>query len=170
MNPAPTPKPAFNPWPYGIGGFLLCFLLCVISVAILASRQRTDLVRADYYEEELRFQKQIDRVNRTRPIKSEISVRVIKASRKIALELPAEFTDHDTTGTIQFYRPSDARLDRQVPLAVDGNGRQSLDATELQPGLWRLRVSWKTGGSEYFHDSSLVIPSEHAANQTAATL
>lgn len=170
MNSPATPKPAFNPWPYGIGAFLACFFLCVVSAGIFASRQRIDLVRADYYEEELRFQKQIDRVNRTQPLKREINVQVLKASRQISLELPAEFTDRETTGTIQFYRPSDARLDRQLSLAMDGNGRQAFDASTMQPGLWRLRVTWKTSGSEYFHDSSVVIPADRAAHRTGANL
>ena len=111
-----------------------------------------------YYEEELRFQKQMDRVQRTQALPKDLSIKLAAASRTIALGLPSEHASQSPTGSVQLYRPSDARMDRQIPLAVDAAGRQTLDAATLDPGLWKLRVTWMAGGKEYFHDTSLVIP------------
>lgn len=158
MRPTQTSGSAFNPWPYCTAGFLILFFSCVVGAGVFASRQRVDLVRPDYYEEELRFQKQYDRVQRTRSLPSELSIGIASRARALTLGLPAEHASKSPTGTIHLYRPSDARLDRQVPLAVDAAGRQSLDASSLEPGLWKLRVTWQVGGIEYFHDASVVIP------------
>ena len=55
-------------WPYAIAGY---FALAITGIAIFitwAVRQNMDLVRSDYYEHEILFQKHIDAVNRTRPL------------------------------------------------------------------------------------------------------
>lgn len=170
MTPIPNPRPGFNPWPYGIAGFLVLFFSCVVAAGFFASRQRIDLVRSDYYEEELRFQKQLDRVKRTQGLPRELSIQLAAASRTIALGLPAEHASQSPSGTVQLYRPSDARMDRQFPLTVDAAGHQSVDAASLEPGLWKLRVTWQAGGTEYFHDTSIVIPATFAKAPAAKNL
>ncbi len=162
--------PEFNPWPYGITAFLVLFFGCVVSFGIFAVRQRVDLVRVDYYEEELRYGKQYDRLSRTKALEHPMSVAHLAQAHQIALQLPPEHASNGAKGTIQFYRPSDARLDREVPLATTASGMQLLDASTLQAGLWRIRVSWQSGGNEYFHASKVVIPASDTTGAKALTL
>jgi nitrogen fixation protein FixH len=61
------------------------------------------------------------------------------------------------SGNIQFYRPSAINLDRQVKLEPNREGIQTIDASSLLPGLWKVRVSWKAGNEEYFLDEKVVI-------------
>jgi hypothetical protein len=42
-------------------------------------------------------------------------------------------------------------------LEVDAAGRQSLDARDLRPGLWKVRIQWAVDGQEYFTDQSVVL-------------
>jgi len=60
-------------------------------------------------------------------------------------------------GRIQLYRPSDARLDRDLPLALDVNGLQRLDAKRLHAGPWNIRVQWSVDGEEFFLSRSIVV-------------
>ena len=39
---------------------------------------------------------------------------------------------------------------------------QSLDASALKPGLWKIRVSWTVGQQDYFIDQKIVIPGKAA--------
>jgi nitrogen fixation protein FixH len=163
-------EPKFNPWPYGITAFLVLFFGCVVSFGIFAVRQRVDLVRVDYYEEELRYGKQYDRLSRTKSLEHSLSVAHLPEAHQIAVQLPPEHAVNGAKGTIQFYRPSDARLDREMPLATTASGMQLLDASTLQAGLWRVRVTWQSGGHEYFHASNVVIPASGATGTKALTL
>jgi nitrogen fixation protein FixH len=153
------PKPAFNPWPYGVAGFLVVFFSCVVSFGVFAVRQRVDLVRTDYYEEELRYGKQYDRLSRTKALEHGLAVSLSSETHQISVQLPPEHATPGVKGTIQLYRPSDSRLDREIALATSASGKQVLDSTALQEGLWRIRVTWQSGGQEYFHAAKVVIPS-----------
>jgi len=149
-------QPAFNPWPYGLIAFFAVFISCVVGFGVFAVRQNPDLVRADYYEEELRHQQQMDRVQRTAAVRSQVVLGYDSGRQVISLELPAEHAARQPAGTIHLYRPSDAALDRQMPLAVDPEGRQTLDVRGIAEGRWKIRVTWIAGGEEYFAEQTLL--------------
>jgi nitrogen fixation protein FixH len=146
-----------NPWPFAIILTFALFLAGTIGLVVMACTHRTDLVNANYYEQELKFQGQIERVKRTQHLATQATVHYDTTGRRIMLCLPAEQNGKGVTGSIQLYRPSAAKLDRQLALQVDSHGRQSLDASELQPGLWKIRVTWTANNEDYFIDEKVVI-------------
>lgn len=152
-----TPNPPRSLWPYAIiGWFVLAIIATVIWVSF-AVRQRTDLVRADYYEQEIRHQEQIEREARTQPVRGQLRAEYDLAQKAIVLALPSEHARRPVTGTVQLYRPSDARLDRQFELSIDAAGVQKLDARALRAGLWKLKVKWSVNGQEFFFDQPVVV-------------
>jgi nitrogen fixation protein FixH len=146
-----------NPWPYAIIGWMLLFGTGMAAWVVVAVRNDPDLVRPDYYEQEIAYQKQIDRLNRTAAVRSELSVAYDLAKAQVALRIPTAHLADKPTGTIHFYRPSNAKLDFDLALAVDAAGSQNIPTAKLQGGLWKVRISWASGGQEYFHDQSLVL-------------
>jgi nitrogen fixation protein FixH len=151
-------KPRWEPWPVGIAAFLFVFVSCIAAFITFAVRQQMDLVRPDYYEEEIRYQVQFDRLERTRALG--VSARVTADAGRGVLEvgIPSAHAAALTEGTIQFYRPSDAVQDRVVPLKPSAEGVQTAGLGDLGPGLWRVRVRWASGGKEYAMDDSFVMP------------
>ena len=146
-----------NPWPYAIIGWFLVFGSAMAVWVVVAVRNDPDLVRTDYYEQEIGYQKQIDRLNRTAAVGGEVSVALENTRQWIALRLPLAHVSSDFSGTVHFYRPSNAKLDFEQPLALDAAGVQRVPTGKLQGGLWKIRVQWTTGGQEFFHDQSLVL-------------
>ncbi|HEY1170554.1 MAG TPA: FixH family protein [Verrucomicrobiae bacterium] len=144
-----------NPWPYAIIAWFVIFITAMTAWAVVATRNNMDLVRKDYYEEELRHQQQIDRVNRTAQLRQDITVTTDTTS--LTFKLPTEHATGKPTGEVQLYRPSDASLDKKLTLAVNESGLQRIDASELKGGLWKLRVSWRLGEAEYYFDQSVVL-------------
>lgn len=146
-----------NPWPYAITAWMLLFGTGMAAWVVVAVRNDPELVRPDYYEQEIAYQKQIDRLSRTAAVRGEVSVAYDLTKGQVALRIPTAHLADKTTGVIHFYRPSNAKLDFDVPLAVDASGTQNVPTTKLQAGLWKVRVSWTSGGQEFFHDQSLVL-------------
>lgn len=146
-----------NPWPYAITGWMLLFGTGMAAWVVVAVRNDPELVRPDYYEQEIAYQKQIDRLSRTAAMHGDVSVTYESARQLVALRLPSSLLVGTPTGTIHFYRPSNAKLDFELPLAVDAVGTQQIPAAKLQAGLWKVRIAWTSGGQEYFHDQSLVL-------------
>jgi hypothetical protein len=145
-----------NPWPIVITGYFIVFFAGLVAFIAFASGHREDLVRADYYEQEIRFQKQLDRVQRTRAIEQPVNVAYDAGQKCITIQLPLAHAAQ-TGGRIHLYRPSDARLDRDLDLVTDVAGKQRLDAATLRTGLWKVRVEWTVAGEEYFMDQAVVV-------------
>jgi nitrogen fixation protein FixH len=146
-----------NPWPIFIVAYFIVFITFIVLFIIFASRQKMDLVRGDYYDEEIRYQEQLDRMNRTQQINAQTAIAYDFGRQTISISLPAIHAHRPVTGRIRLYRPSDDTLDRDVPLAVNSDGRQSVDASNLQPGLWKIRVYWTVDGRDYFSGESVVV-------------
>jgi hypothetical protein len=141
-----------NPWPYAIIAYFAVFITAMASWITFAVRNDMELVRKDYYEADLKFQQQLDKLARTRELRRDISVRL--EGPTLALVLPKT----DAQGEVHLYRPSNAKLDRRLPLQLDAQGRQAIDIARLQSGLWKLRVSWQSHGEDFYFDEPIVIP------------
>ena len=115
-----------------------------------------DLVGTDYYDQEIRYQDQIDRLRRTAAVGAAVQVKYTPG--RIEILIPTEHLSKGVVGAVHFYRPSDARLDHEIPLAVNTVGKQSIVTAGLSRGHWRVRVGWKSGGEEFYHDETIVIP------------
>ena len=70
---------------------------------------------------------------------------------------PAPQLAEKLSGSIEFYRPSAAELDREYPLAPGADGTQSLDVSQLAAGPWQVRVKWSAGGQDYFLEQKITL-------------
>ncbi len=144
-------------WPTAIIGFFVLAVTFLVVFIAWASRQREDLVAENYYETEIKYQEQLDRLNRSQRFDSESIVTYDAGKRSIVVQLP-NARGEEAKGEIHVYRPSDARLDREQALAVNGEGRQWVDAQEFAGGFWKVRVQWCVAGKEYFCDRPVIVP------------
>jgi nitrogen fixation protein FixH len=154
MNPPPVRR---NPWPLGIVVFFGLFLSATVGLVVFSTTQQAELVSRDYYQQELQYQGQIERLGRTQRFRAEVAVGYDPSKQEITLRLPADHARRHPAGTIRFYRPSAASLDHEVRLAVSATGAQTVDARGLQPGLWKVRVLWAVDGQEYYFDQRVVV-------------
>jgi hypothetical protein len=150
-------QPKRNPWPLGVIGAFAVFIAGTATLVTVASSHRLDLVSPDYYEQEIRFQDQIDRDLRARQLATPATITYDASGQRILIALPAAHGLEPPTGRIELYRPSSAGFDRQIKLEVNSAGEQSLDAAGLQRGLWKVRVSWSMSGQDYFLEKKIVI-------------
>ncbi len=165
MNSTST-KSSRNFWPHAIIAWFVIFASVLAAWTTVALRQKMDLVRPDYYEEEVRFQGQLDRLNRTAAIRSEVALNHDANKHDITLLLPSAHLPSRPAGQIHFYRPSNASLDFDVPLAVDAAGRQRIGVDGLPGGLWKVRAQWNAAGHDYFFEQ-VIVANEPGSGITA---
>jgi hypothetical protein len=145
-------------WPYGIILTFAIFISGTAALIVIACTHPTDLIAANYYEQEIRYQGQLDRIGRARQLDQHASVTYDAGQRQITVSLPAEHA-RGATGSIHLYRPSAAGLDQRVKLELNANGAQTIDATPLRAGLWKVKVLWSIGREEYFIDEKVNVKS-----------
>jgi nitrogen fixation protein FixH len=134
-------KANFNPWPYGIMAFFVILICCMVS--------------ENYYEQELKFQEQIDGTARAQ--KAGARIQLNAADGKLLVVVPPAQLAQQLTGAIQFYRPSSPALDRHYVLSPAADGRQAVDVSHLTAGPWQVRVKWNAGGQTYFLEEKIVL-------------
>ena len=151
-------QPRIEPWPIGIAGFFVVLIAALATWAVVAQRNREELVSADYYEQEVAYQQQINRLRRSADSGVVIGFVSVGQGGVIRIAWPLASRPGEAQGRIRLYRPSEAALDREVPVLVGADGIQSIDAGTLKPGLWKVRVHWGPEVSGYYAEGSVVVP------------
>jgi nitrogen fixation protein FixH len=153
-------KKSFNPWPLGIVTAFALFLAGTAGLVAMACRQKLDLVSANYYEEELRFQGRIDSRDRARHLIVPAGAAYDPVRERLEISLPPGRGQSRAQVHVHLYRPSEAGLDEQHEVALDSRGGCSLDAAGLRHGLWNVKVSWTIDGLDYFFEQKVVVGSK----------
>jgi hypothetical protein len=139
-----------NPWPYAIIAYFVVFIASMATWVVFAVRNDQQLVRKDYYEHELKYQTELDSMNRASGARAQIGFN--SAAQMVSITLP----ENSEGAVVRFYRPSNAALDRELKLA---SAQRELSVSDFEPGLWRLRLRWKNGGADFQQEQTLVLAS-----------
>lgn len=145
-----------NVWPYAIIGYFVVFIPAMVTWIAFAVKNDDELVRPDYYEHEIKYQQQINRVARTRALNAQATVSYSIEKRSISIALPKEHVS-DYHGTIHLYRASSAKLDQSIPLKLAADGTQTVDTASLEEGQWKVRVNWTAGGEDYYLEKAVIF-------------
>jgi len=147
----------FNPWPYGIILFFVLLICALAGVVAIAATHRESMVSENYYEQELKFQSQIDSAARAQKCGAKLQLGTGAGANQVVVRLPAEQVARHCAGVIEFYRPSSPALDCAFPLAPGADGSQAVDVSKLAAGLWVVRAKWTAGGEGYFLEQKLTL-------------
>ncbi|MGD9900110.1 MAG: FixH family protein [Calditrichaceae bacterium] len=144
-------------WPTGIIIVFSGFVMFFLGYLIFSTSQNVDLVSKDYYTREIDYQRQIDRMKRTKPFASMIKINMDKNEKVISLVFPEFFQPGSVKGTIHMFRPSDAGRDRTIKLSLNHEREQSFPVESLTGGFWKIKLDWSYEGVEYFFEKSVVV-------------
>ncbi len=145
----------FN-WGHGIALFLLVFVLTTVGVVVLIltdDAYNHELVSENYYEDELKYQEEIDKVNNASKLSSTVKYRVSKEG--VLLTFPSDFDYQEVTGIIKMDRPSKKILDFTMPLNLDENFQILIPAEKAIEGKWKLKIDWKAGEEEFMFKANV---------------
>ena len=153
--PPSKSSPTFNPWPYSLIAFFALFILAVVSYARFAIQHDVELVAVDYYERELQFADQMQRIARTRALGDEVALTHDSNSQSLILRLPNEHVAAGVHGQITLYYPAKSARDRIIPLKPNEDGTQQIPYAWLSGGRWKVQVAWTAQAAEYFLEESV---------------
>jgi hypothetical protein len=147
-----------NLWPLGIFTAFGLFFAGMASVVVIASTHREHLVNANYYEQELQFQGQIDAVARAQ--KSGATLAFDASAGWLTIQLPAKHLAQQFSGTVTWYRADTPDLDQVFLLEPRADGTQLFDVTKLAAGPWRVQVAWAAADEKYFLEEKIIVPTK----------
>ena len=142
-------------WGTGIFISYALFILLAILAAVYFMNQDVDLVTDDYYQQEIKYQDQIDKIQRTNSLPEKPAINF--DGSKINLSFPESLLNKNVTGKIHFYRPSNPKLDFDLPLSLNNDGIQLVSTKKMETGFWRLKMYWTMEGNEYYSEKEIIL-------------
>lgn len=138
-------------WGYKIAIGFTMFCLATIGVTVYFMMQKVDVVTENYYEKELKYQDQLDKVARTRALKE--SVDITNTGKELIIKFPNVPDKNLNKDFISLYRPSDNTKDVKIPVLTDSSRTQIVSIERIARGYWKAQINWTSGGSEYYYES-----------------
>ena len=141
-------------WGKGITIGIILFMGFIISFVVRAFNNDTDLVRYDYYQHEVNYDKNIESKNNYFELKEKITIEKIEAGIQIQFPDIVSFTKD---GSITFYRPQSKVYDRKFDLELDANNRQLLDYNDFVEGFYQITIAWDDKNRSYIFEDDIVF-------------
>ena len=142
-------------WGWKIAIVLAIYMTGIISVVWYTMTLDVNLVAEDYYQQELAYEEQIDRMKNSEALENRPTVNFSSDRNYVILTFPKEL--YPEKGLITFFRPSDFKQDRKFKLELDDENQQGFVTASLKPGLWRAKVLWEKDGKSYYDEFVIVI-------------
>jgi nitrogen fixation protein FixH len=103
------------------------------------------------------FEQQIKRVARTQALTIQPILTYHQTTQVLDLKFPLALGHTPTDGEVLLFRPADLHKDRLFRLTLEGDSLQTIDLPDMDPGLWRIKLNWTSGGEEYYLEQSLMV-------------
>lgn len=142
----------FN-WGTGIAVFYLSFMAVMIGFVIKSKSHDHSLVVDNYYEEDLKYQTHYDKVVNGQSKENAFELKQSKVH--IELKFPNQLSGAE--GRVHFYRPSNSRLDFELPLKLDSKNQMVVSTEKLQRGRWEMKCSWSVGEKDFYKKVDLYL-------------
>lgn len=135
---------------------VLAFVLFALFIGVLVTiclKQDIPLVAKEYYQQELVYQQQIDRINNTNQLPEKPTILVVNRAIEIQFSQLVEIVG----GELELFRPSDEKLDRHFKVESSAEGKQRIDVSDLETGMYRARMRWSMEGKDYYLESVIYL-------------
>lgn len=142
-------------WGWGIAIFYSLFVIVMIGMVIMSSRQEINMVQDQYYEKDLNYESFRKSRQNASELVSKSMVTYDAGTKSISLEFPE--TLQKIQGEVTLYRPSSQSMDKKWPVQLNDAGVMQIKTEDLLPGLWRVLVDFKASGKSYYHEQVVVI-------------
>jgi hypothetical protein len=134
----------------------LGFAAMIGTLVAMSMSQRIELVSPTYYEEELRYQQDIDAEKRAAQLAEPLQVAY--QDEAVEIRFPKPFHGRALDGEIRFTKPDDSDLDRRMVVQPDTSGLQRISRSELAFGHYAVKVTWTVDGLTYQSIQGIKVP------------
>ena len=142
-------------WGKKIAILYIGFVLMIVFLVLKSNHENTDLVSADYYAQELKFQDKIDGQNNMNALSGQVQCEA--RNKTVNITFPQELFGKNTTGEILFYRPSDATLDLSSKLEMDAQGNQVIHSENFKRGIYRMQLKCVANSKSYYYEQQIFM-------------
>lgn len=135
---------------------VVSFVLFAIFIGVLVTvclRQDINLVATDYYNQELAYQKQIDRSKNTQTLAIKPDISVVNNS------LLVSFKDFNRlqNGELKLFRPSNPASDFTIELKPTADSVLTFDVQNRERGMYKAQLKWSMNNHDYYLEKIIYL-------------
>ncbi len=141
-------------WGTGIVIAMISFMVFILSFvykSVTVKKYQHELVSKDYYGDELHYQEEIDKLNKSGTLSSKIKLKNVEDG--ILILFPSEIEFQKVTGTITFKRMSNESLDFTKDIKLISH-EMLIPDKQLVAGKWSIIIDWELGSDQYLFKES----------------
>ena len=143
----------FN-WGHGIIVTFVLFGAFMAYFYVNMSKESIELVGKNYYADGQEFQRKINERKQTEALTEKASIQFAEDFKQAKIQLPSSIQK----GTIVFYRPSNATLDKTLEITSNSSGLSFIQTDFLIKGPWNVSLQWEKAGKNYVEEQRILIP------------
>lgn len=140
-------------WGFGITVFIGLFMTFILTLVFKCSQNKVDLVSSNYYDLEIQYQKQIDRINNSAQLDKQVMI--TSENGIINFHFPEKFRNLKIEGNITFFKPDNSVHDFKIPLILDPDLSQRISSNEMKSGWWIVKLNYKDEKKEYYAEDKI---------------
>ncbi|RAR70128.1 FixH family protein [Flavobacterium aciduliphilum] len=129
-------------------GFILYFIIKVQT----NSNYDNEFVVNEYYKKELLAQQDLDKEQNAYDLKQKVAIQT--TSEGIYIDFPSDFNCSEIQGKVSLYRPSNQKLDFEVPLSLS-SPHLLIPKKNLVGGRWGISIDWTYQGKKFLNKEDL---------------
>jgi hypothetical protein len=138
-------------WNWGKGivvaiALFMSFILYFVISAQTDSKYDNEMVVEEYYKQEMLLQGSIDKKNNANALEEKVQVK--STEKGIEIYFPSSFDASKIQGKVSLYRPSNQKLDFEVPISISST-HLLIPIQSLVGGRWDISVDWQYEGKDY---------------------
>lgn len=137
-------------WGIRITLLYLSFVVLILSLVFITTRNKEELESKDYYRQELDYQNKINAIKSANELATPIQYEV--SGKTISITIPAELQSKDFSGEVYLFRPSDSSKDLNLKFALDANGKANISDSRLLTGVYKMKITVVSNSKKYIKE------------------
>ncbi len=133
-------------------GLFMTFILYFVFKVQSDSTYDHEMVIEDYYKQELVFEKQMEKEQNALNLTD--NIRIVTVSEGLRIVFPETMQHQKITGKVSLYRPSNKKLDFEIPISLSGP-HLLIPKSNLVGGRWDISIDWKYDGKEFLSKKTI---------------
>ena len=123
---------------------LACFMVFMTSLVMKTRGNIPEMVQQNYYAEDLRSEEILSEFRNAHALEDKVKFEQTKSQLKLVLPHKSI-----TAGEVFFYRASDSKLDKKIPMKLNDLGEMTFLNEAFAEGRWRIDLRWSVENKTY---------------------
>ncbi len=145
---------------WGVGiviafGLFITFILYFVVMVQSDSKYDNDLVVEEYYKHDAHYGDEMARIQNVEDLDEKPTINIV--SNGVEIVFPKVFVPVNIKGKVSLYRPSNKKLDFEIPISLSDATPLLIPIKNLVGGRWDVNMEWQYDGKSYLSKETIYI-------------